>query len=162
MTYFAPNPVQHFFAEFMTNPDNERLGDFQIGLLDLEVSRAERNVLANPRVLALVGTLGDYKAELRQARRALKFARQRNGLNAAQLDLRFYWLTLLGHRLSVERGLSHGGRRALRHVAVMRLGLLPEETDMWSDGTLFRHYTLTVLRDEWDYPGNRFRYAMNA
>ena len=162
MTYLAPDPVLHFFADFLASLDDGRLDDFQIDLLALEVGRAERNVLGYPPIRASVGMLGDYDAAIKQARRVLKLARQRNGLNAAQLDLRFYWLTLLGHRLSVEQGLSCGGRRALRQIAATRLSLSPQETDMWSDDTLFRHYTLTVLRDTWDYPGDGFRYVKNA
>ena len=162
MSYLAPDPVLHFLASFLENPDDERLGYLQIDLLDLEVDRAEQNVLPDPYVLALGGALGDYKSTIGQARRVLKLARQCTGFNADQLDLRFYWLTLLGHRLAAERGFSIGGRRALRRIACTRLGLPPKETDNWSDGTLFLYYTQTVLRDEWDYPGNSFRYCVNA
>ncbi len=162
MTQPVPAPVLDFFARFVANPDAKGLGRFCMELLNLEVGRAEYSILSDPHAVAVGDGLGDYKPAIKQAQRALNLARMHNSLNAVQFELRYYWLTLLGHRLAVERNLPAGGRRALRHVAAMRLDLPLKETEAWSDDWLFRRYTQTVLRDEWDYPGIQFRSPGSA
>ena len=162
MTQPVPDPVLDFFIIFLENPDDKGLGDFQINLLKLELDRAARIVPPELFGLARNGVPGKYIATITESRRVLKLAMGRNGLYAAHLDLRFYWLTLLGYRLAIERGFSEVGQQALRRIACTRLGLSPKETDNWSDGMLFQQYTQTGLRDEWDYPGTGFRYCVKA
>ena len=162
VTQPVPAPVLHFFAGFLENPDDEGLGHFQIELLKLELDRADHIVPPERFGLARNEVPVEYIATITESRRVLKLARGRNGMNAAHLDLRYYWLTLLGYRLAIERGLSEVGLQALRRIACTRLGLSLNEAETWSGEMLFRQYTETVLRDEWDYPGTGFRGPGNA
>ena len=153
-----PAPVLNFFARFLENPDGN-LRDFLAALLDLEVSRAQYNLLSEP---PLFEPDEDYRSDIATAERALTLARGNRVLEPEQTGLRFLWLTLLGHRLAVERDLVVGGVKALAHVAAARLGLPEKETEAWSEDQLFRRYTQTVLREEWDYVGIQFRYPRSA
>lgn len=157
MTQPAPAPVHSFFAAFLANPDSKGFGVFLVNLLELELSRAEHGVLSDPPAVAVGGGLDVYKSDITQTRRALKLANRTGMPRYDQIDLRYYWLKLFGNRVAVERGLPVGGRPALRHVAALRMGLALKDAEAWSDETLFKQYTQTVLRDEWDYGGLRFR-----
>ena len=155
----VPAPVLGFFARFLANPDSEGLRKFQIDLLDLEVSRAQYNTLSDPDLFDLP-TL--YRSDIARAQHALDRVRSDMSLDEEQLDLRYNWLTLLGNRLAAERGLRAEGTTTLAFVASARLNRPFKETENWSEARLFRRYTETVLRDEWDYPGIQFRYRGSA
>jgi len=156
-----PAPLLNFFARFLETPDgNPR--DFLVALLDLEVSRAQYNVLPNLSEMAMGKVTEICVRDIVATRRILNLARLEKGSGIAQPDLQYQWLTLLGHRLAVEHGLSVVGIAALVHVASMRLDLPLEETKSWYADTLFEHYTQTVLREEWDYVGIRFRNPGSA
>ncbi len=154
MTQTTPSPVRNFFARFLANPNAKGLRDFCFDLLDLEISRADYNVFCD---WPLVEASETYKSDMDLADRALSSAVRSQWLSHEDLDLPYFWLTLMGHRLAVERGLSTGGVDVLAHVACERLNLPLKETELWSDDVLFAKYTQTVLREEWDYPGLLFR-----
>ena len=159
MTHPAPDPVQDFFARYLANPNADGVQDFYIKLLDLELRRATCNVLSDP---PLIEPSAWYRADISKANRALDFARRGRTRDLCKLELRHSWLTLLGYRLSFERGLVIQGVTALAVAAATRLDLPLKETVTWSEDRLFHQYTQTVLRDEWDYPGLRFRYQSPA
>jgi len=131
---------------------------FACDLLDLEVGRAEYNLLSTP---PLFEPSGRYRSDIAGARRALDLARVHLDLADDQLDLHYNWLTLLGNRLAAERGLRAEGITTLARVASERLNLPLKDTEIWPEDRLFRRYTQTVLRDEWDYAGLQFRIPVH-
>ena len=147
--------VLDMLARFVANPDQLRRRDFYIDLLDREVARAQYNLLGSA---PLIEVDEDYKFDIARAARALRIARRNRWLNSDCLDLPSHWLTLLGHRLAIENGLSVESMDALAEIAARRLSLSLATTDIWDVDTLFRRYTETDLRAEWDYPGLQFRY----
>ncbi len=159
MPHPVPDPVHNFFARFLANPDGTGLRKLCINLLELELDRAQYNVLSDP---PLFEPSGEYGSDITEADQALRRAHRNQALSHVMLELPYLWLTLLGHRLAVERDLPTGGIPALVHVAAARLDLPLKDTEAWSDDVLFRNYTRTVLRDEWDYPGIQFRYPRSA
>ena len=154
MTEAVPEPVQAFFASFLANPNARAMRAFCGELLELEVGRAEYNLL---RVPPLFEPSRLYRPDIARARHALDRARVHPGLDESLLDLRYNWLTLLGNRIAAERGLRAEGVTSLSRIASARLNLPLSETDTWSEARLFRRYTESVLRDEWDYAGVAFR-----
>jgi len=155
----VPDPVHRFFERFLSNPDGTGVRGLCLNLLELELGRAHYNVLSDP---PLYQPSGDYRSDIAEADSALERAYRNQALSHVALELPDLWLTLLGNRLAVERDLPTGGIPALAHVAAARLELPLKDTGAWSSETLFRQYTLTVLRDEWDYPGIQFRYPRHA
>ena len=135
---------------------DESMRDTCIDLLTLEVSRAQQNVLSDPPVCEASER---YKADIAQSARVLRIARRRSGVTCRTPDVAFLWLTLLGHRLAIEKGLFVDGLEALAVVASDRLGLPCGDIEAWSDETLFWQFTETALRDEWDYQGLQFRVS---
>lgn len=156
MTPTTPAPVHSFFIRFLMKQNEAGLRAFCLDLLNLEFARVRYNVFLVP---PLFKASEGYKADIARARRALKRARLLLWTRREDFDLPHHWLTLLGHRLAVERGLATKGIAALAHVASGRLDLPLKETEAWSEEMLFRQYTDTFLRDEWDYPGLMFRYV---
>ena len=155
MTEAVPEPQQAFFASFLADPTARATRRFCGELLELEVGRAEYNLLRDPPLLEPSGL---YRSDIARARHALDRAGEYPGLDEGLLDLRYNWLTLLGNRIATERGLHAEGVTSLSCIASARLNLPLTETDKWSEARLFRRYTESVLRDEWDYAGVEFRY----
>ena len=156
----VPDPVQNFFVCFLSNPNGrDSLRRLCINLLDLEVGRAKHNVLFD---VPGCDASEDYRQDVVKAVSVLKLARRYRTLGHNLLNLPCQWLTLLGHRLAVERALSVEGIPALAHVAATEFDLPLRETETWPDDMLFVQYTQTVLRQEWDYAGIQFRYKGSA
>ena len=152
----TPEPVHDFLARFLAKPDTEALRALCLDLLDLELCRAQSNTLPASR------TGEAYGKDVSRALRVLHIARRRKWHDRTPFDPAWFWLTLLGNRLAVERGLSVGGLAALAEVASRRLNLPLAETRTWSCDELFERYTRTGLRTEWDYPGLRFRIPVET
>ena len=150
----VPPPVHAFFASFLAKPDARGMRMFQIELLDLELRRAKLSLLTDP---PLYEPSRWCRSDIAAAQRALKRARQNGARAPEQSDLRHHWLTLLGWRLAFERGFAVGGAVALCPVATRRLNVPLQEVGTWDEETLFRRFTETGLRDEWDYAGTVFR-----
>ena len=155
----APAPILDFVARFEASPNAPAQPDFLICLLDLEVRRAMFNVMSNPARFEVTEA---YKADIIQADRILKFARCHRMFRPEQMDIPYHWLTLLGRRIAVEQGVFVEGFATLARVAAARLDLPLKTTEAWDEDTLFRRYTRTVLRAEWDYPGLGFRPSQGA
>jgi len=153
-----PAPVHAFLACFLANPNAEALEDFRINLLELEVSRAQ-TVLPD---LPDEQVDGKYRDDAFRALRVLQVARRRGWREGKPFDPVWFWLTLMGHRLALERGLSTGGIAALAEVASQQLDLPLEEARLWSCDMLFEKYTRTVLRTQWDYRGLQARSPQEA
>ena len=154
-----PEPVHDFFARYLANPDEDALRQFLLDLVELEVARIQISALSGVYCNRISTA---QRVDVSRAQRILSVAQRRGSLERLSLDPIRCWLTIMGHRLSLERGWSVSGIPALAEVASRRLGLPLEETRSWSFDTLFKKYTHTVLRAQWDYPGLQFRPSQSA
>ena len=155
MTGPVPAPVLDFFIRYLSRPDEIALHDFCYTLLGLEHARAHQTLVLNPPDFDLSDA---YRSDIERARRILDRAFGKVWHEQDWIALACCWLPLVGHRIAIERGLvDMDGRPALHMVASARLVLPLKQTKGWSSEELFRHYTETRLRNEWDYPGIGFR-----
>jgi len=106
---------------------------FHFNLLKLETDRAEYIILSDPPLFE-VSEL--YLSDIARALHALDQAERDPTPDESQLDLRYNWLTLLGNRLAIERGLHTEGLTILAFVASARLNLPLKETKARSEGSI--------------------------
>ena len=159
MTHPVPDPVLHFFERFLVNPDYGALRSFCVNLLELEVDRATHELSDDPQFFEVTDA---HLEEVKAATSMLAKVLREDVRDFDKATVQFHWLTLLGHRLGVERGLPVGGIEALAHVGACRLSVPLTEAEAWSCDGLFNRYTETVLRSEWDYHGIQFRHPVSA
>lgn len=114
-------------------------------LLKLELARA-RNEVFHPGGLIIPSVA--YRHAYHAARHASPARHRAHAAHA--------WLSLLGHRFHLERGLIYGGLGAAQIRARVRLDLADESVA--HPDAVFSLYMTTVLRDEWDYAGTHFRF----
>ena len=121
-----PEPVHDFFARYLANPDEEALRQFCINLVELEVTRIQTSALSGVYFKRISRA---QRADVSRALRILTIVRRRGSLERLSLDPIRCWLTLLGHRLSLERGLPVSGIAALAQVASGQFNLPLKKTE---------------------------------
>ena len=134
-----------------------RIRAFCLTELETEIARADNEVFSADKMLWMRRFTNDHAGDCNQAKKAMLKARNRPNWNHRRLQLQYHWLTLVGHRMRVERRWLLGGIVAARTRALEVLGGPPKEVMQWDVDLLFQLYCNTQLRSEWDYDGYKFR-----